>query len=166
MAALIAGDAACHRGLVTLDELDDAADRVVGRGSFVAQRVVGAVDGRAESPGETRLRHTLRLMGYRVTPQFVIRDGRFTSVVDLLLDDYDVAFEFDGFVKYGRPDPFSTFPTSADVVVAEKCREDHVRELDYGMGRVIWSELDDLVALRRRVERAIVSVGGHHRPTS
>ena len=36
-------------------------------------------------------------------------------------------------------------------------REDQIRELDYGMGRVIWRELDDLVMLRRKVERAIDS---------
>jgi len=45
--------------------------------------------------------------------------------------------------------------TSADVLVAEKIREDHIRELGYEMVRVIWAELNDLVALRRRIEAAV-----------
>jgi hypothetical protein len=157
MAALIAADAACHRGLVSIEQLHQAAACVIGPGATHALRVASAADGRAESPGETRLRHAFRLMGHAVTPQFVIQDGSFLAVVDFMLDDYGVAFEFDGFVKYGRRDPLSMQATPADIVVAEKIREDHIRELDYGMGRVIWPELDNLVMLRRKVERTIDS---------
>jgi Transcriptional regulator, AbiEi antitoxin len=156
MAALIAADAALHRHLITQEDLEAAATRRVGPGSAAA-RIASLADGRAESPGETRLRHAFRLMGYAVTPQFVIEDGSFLAIVDFMLDDYGVAFEFDGFVKYGRRDPLSTHVTPADIVVAEKIREDNIRELDYGMGRVIWSELDNLVLLRRKVERTIDS---------
>ena len=46
-------------------------------------------------------------------------------------------------------------PTPADVVTAEKVREDHVRELGHGFLRVIWPDLDDLRALRCRVDRLI-----------
>jgi hypothetical protein len=158
LAALVAADAACHRRLVTVAELPLAADRVVDRHARAALRVAASADARAESPGETRLRHALRLMGYAVTPQFAIRDGSFVAVVDLMLDDEGVAFEFDGFVKYGRRDRFALYATPADVVAAEKVREDHIRELGYGMGRVVWPELDDLVLLRRKVVRAIESV--------
>jgi len=158
LAALIAADAACRRGLATDEELRQAAARIVGTDARLAERVAANADGRAESPGETRLRHAFHLMGYAVTPQFAIVDGSFLAIVDFMLDDYGVAFEFDGFVKYGRTDPLSPRTTPADVVMAEKVREDHIRELGYGMGRVIWSELDGLVMLRRKVERAIDSV--------
>ena len=67
--------------------------------------------------------------------------GSFLAVVDLLLDDVPVAIEFDGFVKYSRPDPFATASTPADVLFAEKVREDHVRGLRYAMVRAIWREL-------------------------
>ncbi len=104
-------------------------------------------------------------MGFSATPQVAIRDGSFVAVVDLLLDDVPVAsgtngsgarrIEFDGFVKYSRPDPFATVSAPADVVFAEKVREDHVRGLRYAMVRVIWRELDDLVVLRRRIVAAV-----------
>jgi hypothetical protein len=157
LAALIAADAACRRGLATDEELRQAAARIVGTDARLAARC--RQRGRSSGvSGETRLRHAFHLMGYAVTPQFAIVDGSFLAIVDFMLDDYGVAFEFDGFVKYGRTDPLSHHTTPADVVVAEKVREDHIRELGYGMGRVIWSELDGLVMLRRKVERAIDSV--------
>jgi hypothetical protein len=84
-----------------------------------------------------------------------IRDGNFLAVVDLGLDDVPVALEFEGFVKYGRPNPLSTDVAPADVVGAGEIREDHVRTLRWAMVRTISREFDDLVILRRRVEAAI-----------
>jgi len=77
------------------------------------------------------------------------------TVVDFLVGDC-VAVEFDGFVKYGRRRAFATDVTPADIVFAEKVREDHVRELGHEMVRVIWTDFDDLPLLRRRVERAVM----------
>ena len=65
MAALIAADAALHRGLVTLEDLSTAADQFQGPASSACRRVVDLADGRAQSPGETRLREALRLMGFK-----------------------------------------------------------------------------------------------------
>jgi hypothetical protein len=155
LASLIAADAALHRGLVTSDALERASGLLRGPRAHPVRRTLARADGRAESPGETRLREAVRMMGFRATPQVAIRDGSFLAVVDLALDDVPVALEFDGFVKYGRRNPFSTEVTPADVVVAEKIREDHVRALRWAMVRTIWPELDDLVILRRRVEAAI-----------
>jgi hypothetical protein len=119
------------------------------------RRALDRADGRAESPGETRLREAVRLIGFSATPQVTIRDGSFVAVVDLALDDARVVLEFDGFVKYGRPNPWTTASTPVDVLIAEKVREDHLRSLRYAVVRVIWSELDDLVALRRRIMAAV-----------
>ncbi|MEP6649610.1 MAG: hypothetical protein ABJA74_06800 [Lapillicoccus sp.] len=155
MAGLIAADAALHRGLLSATSLGDAAHLVAGPGSARVRRVVERADGRAESPGETRLREALRLMGLVAIPQFAIVDGRFTAVVDFYIEEHRLAVEFDGFVKYGRLDPVATQPTPADVVFAEKLREDHVRELGHGFVRVIWRDLDDPPSIRRRIETVI-----------
>ncbi len=118
-------------------------------------RALAYADGRAESPGETRLREALRVMGIAVTPQVRLEDCGFLAVVDLMLDDARVVVEFDGFMKHGRPDAYRISATPADVVVAEKVREDRIRALGYVVIRVTWAELDDLVALRRKIVAAV-----------
>jgi very-short-patch-repair endonuclease len=162
-AGLIAADAALNRGLITLDELADSATRITGPGAALARRVLAATDPRAESPGETQLRRALTLMGFAVRSQFTIEDGSFTAVVDFLLEEFGVAVEFDGFVKYGRRIPSPTEAAPGDIVFAEKLREDHIRGLGYGMARVVWHDLEDQMALRRRVERVIEMVHGRRR---
>jgi very-short-patch-repair endonuclease len=124
-------------------------------GSAVARRVAELADGRAESPGETRLREGLRLMRLRATPQVRIDDGAFHAVVDFLLEEHRVVIEFDGFVKYGRRRPLASPPTAAEIVVAEKIREDQIRSLGYALVRVTWADLDNMPLLRRRIEAAI-----------
>jgi hypothetical protein len=156
MAALVAADAALHRKVVRPAELQRAGGLLGGPRVIGVRRALVHADSRAESPGETRLREAVRLMGFPATPQVAIRDGAFMAVVDLMLDEVPVAIEFDGFVKYGRPNPLTISATPADVVFAEKLREDHVRGLRYAMVRVIWSQLDDLVVLRRRILSAVV----------
>ena len=122
----------------------------------------GLADGRRESPGETRLGYAFHLMGVAVTPQFSVKDGAFLAFLDFVLDDWPVAFEFDGRIKYGRiqdrTDNQGRPITAGEAVWCEKQGEDHLRELGYEVVRVIWSDLDDLESLngRRRaaVERA------------
>jgi hypothetical protein len=155
MAALVAGDAALHRRLVGLDDLTEACVRVVGPRTVAIRSMLRHADARAESPGETRLRWALRLMGYHPLSQFRIEDGPFLAVVDFLLEEARVAIEFDGFVKYGRRSPFALSAQPAEIVAAEKVREDHVRELDYGFVRVIWSDLDALPVLGRRIDAVV-----------
>lgn len=164
MAGLVAADAALHTGAVTMDELGAAAAVLAGPASRQPRRLVTLADGRAESPGETRLREALRLMGLVAVPQYRIVDGSFVAVVDLYVEACRLAVEFDGFVKYSRLDPTATGPTPAEVLFAEKVREDHVRELGHGFLRVIWSDLQDLHALRRRIELLIERLG--HRPAA
>ncbi len=164
MASLIAADAAIHCGLVTAEDLAEASALVLAPGASAVRRLLLRADGRAESPGETRLRHAVQVMGFAVTPQVWVSDGALRARVDLMLDDAPVVLEFDGFMKYARPTPTATFAAPADIVAAEKLREDHLRDLGYEVVRVIWSELDDLPALRRRIEaaraRALLRAGG------
>jgi hypothetical protein len=98
-------------------------------------------------------------MGFSFAPQMPIVDGSFTAVVDFLVEGC-VAVEFDGFVKYGRRRAFATDATPAEIVFAEKVREDHVKELGHEMVRVIWADFESLPLLRRRVERAL-SLAAH-----
>lgn len=106
---------------------------------------------RAQSAGETRLRHAFHLMSLRVTPQARITDGVRTAFVDFLLDDYPVVAEFDGLVKYGgqglRPGQLE--------LVAEKDREDWLRGLGYQVVRVVWADLNQLATLAQRFDAAI-----------
>ncbi len=153
-AALVAADAALHRGLVSHDSLERAVGLLGGPRIPAVERLILRADGRAESPGETRLRHALQVMGFPVTPQVAIDAPGFHAVVDLMIDGVKVVIEFDGFVKYGRPDAYRADATPADVVVAEKLREDRIRGLGYVVVRVVWSELDDLAALRSKMQHA------------
>ena len=159
MAALIAADAALHRQMVTREELTWAAAELLGTRSALARRVAELADARAESPGETRLREALRLMRILATPQVRLDDGPFHAVVDFLLVEHRVVIEFDGFVKYGRRTPLASQPTAAEIVVAEKIREDQIRSLDYAVVRVTWLDLENLPLLRRRIEAAITLAG-------
>jgi hypothetical protein len=152
MAALIAADAALNRRLVTPQQLSGAAEAVRGRpGTALVGPFLALADGRAQSPGETRLRHAFHLMALPVTPQARITDGRRTAYADFLLDEYPVVVEFDGLVKYGAG---GMRPGQAELV-AEKEREDWIRGLGYQVVRVVSADLDDLMTLAERFAAAI-----------
>ncbi len=55
--------------------------------------------------------------------------------------------EFDGAVKYGDCGP--------DTLIAEKVREDRLRDLGYQVVRVCWADLARPTELLRRIRRAI-----------
>jgi len=160
VSALVAADAALRRGQTTRAELTRALGWVERHpGSATLGGLLALADGPRESPGETRLAHLLHLMQLPVTPQVVVEDGGFRAVVDFLVDGETVVLEFDGRVKYGRsadqPGPFGQRRSPGEVVWAEKRREDRLRDLGYEVVRVVWSDLDDPVALARRIRRAM-----------
>lgn len=143
--AVVAGDAALHEGLLSIEQLAGAvelAERVPGNAA--SRAALALFDGRSESPGESRLRVRMTTSGYAVTPQVTI-PGAGGARVDLLLDDAPVAAEFDGQGKY--TDPKDLF--------REKIREDRIRDLGWEMVRFVWPELDDLSLIRHRTDRAI-----------
>lgn len=154
--ALCAADAALRAGMMSPEGLAQAVKWVHRhpRSAHIAA-FVALADARSESVGESRLRHVFHLIGVRATPQVTIRDGGFVAIVDFLLDSELVVVEFDGLVKYGREQPTGRMPAGRDALVAEKRREDRLRELGYVVIRVIWSELDDLAALAKRIRAAI-----------
>ncbi|GAA2744685.1 hypothetical protein GCM10009868_23280 [Terrabacter aerolatus] len=158
--AVVAGDAALHRGLVTLDDLMTEVAAVSphqGRGR--ALEAVLLMDGRSESVGESRTRLALRRLGLQPESQVVLRDeeGRFVARVDLLVDG--VVLEFDGLVKYARQrDAEDGAPRPEEVLWLEKRREDAIRRLGHPVERVIWNELErpGLIGARVRSAKALV----------
>jgi hypothetical protein len=132
--AIVAADAALHRGLVDLDGLEASRARLrrlAPRGAAL----LAAVDPASESPGESLQRIVLTGLGHEVRTQVVIRDagGAFVGRVDALIDGVVVA-EFDGAVKYAGAQ-------GRDELIREKRREDALRALGYVVIRVTWADL-------------------------
>jgi hypothetical protein len=120
----------------------------VGIGTAV--RAVGFGDGRSESVGESRLRVLLADLGLPAPVlQAEIRDaaGVLVARVDFLLARWGIVIEFDGAVKYAG--------TGAEALIAEKRREDRIRDLGYEVVRVVWADLAAPAELVGRIRRAI-----------
>ncbi len=103
------------------------------------------------SPGESRSRVAMARLGLPppVLQWEVRRGGVLLGEVDFAWPELGKVGEFDGFVKYGRLLRPGQVP--ADVVFAEKVREDAIRAEDLGMTRWIWSEIDDFTAVAKRL---------------
>ncbi|WP_151526606.1 type IV toxin-antitoxin system AbiEi family antitoxin domain-containing protein [Serinicoccus kebangsaanensis] len=146
---VVAADAALHRQLVTGAQLDAALVRhahVPGVG--VARSAIRSADASSESPGETLLRLILADLGLTAIPQYrIVHDGRVLARVDFYLPEIGVVLEFDGKVKYDGLD-------GAAALAAEKRREDQIRALGYGVGRVAWSDLEHSSAVDAIVRQA------------
>lgn len=141
--ALIAADAAVGRGLVTARQLEVAAAELpMGtRGAAAIRRAMADVDGRHESPGETRAARACRELGYELEPQVWIGPWR----VDFLLTGTKVVIEFDGKVKY----------ESKEDLLAEKRREDDLRRRGYVIVRIMWADLVRPERIRELIETAL-----------
>jgi hypothetical protein len=147
---VVLSDAALRAGLVDQDELIAAADRFKHwQGSPAARAAMRFADGRSESVGESRLRVLMANEGLPTpTLQAEIRDrdGNLLGRVDFLLDSVLVV-EFDGAQKYSD--------NATRVVVAEKWREDRIRELGYSFVRVGWADLAHPARTADRIRRAL-----------
>jgi hypothetical protein len=156
-AAVAVADSALHRHLVTVDELERVAARCAGwQGAPQARRVLTVADGGSESVGESRSRLAIQRAGLpRPDLQWEVRgDGR-TYEVDFAWPELRTVAEFDGLSKYGRllrpgQDP-------AEVVVAEKLREDEIRDLGLRVARWIWREIDAFGPVAERLCRAFAA---------
>jgi hypothetical protein len=141
LTGVAAGDAALHRGLVTLDDLRaEVTAAGSGRGVRVARDVVAFVDGRAESPGESLSRVRMHELGVPAPElqHVVFDDEGFVGRVDFWWEDARVIGEFDGRAKYGI-DPGAR--TATDQLWDEKLREDRLRRATgSGVARWTWSD--------------------------
>jgi hypothetical protein len=141
--ALAVADAALHTKLVTPDQLAAAVLRAAGwPGVPAARRVVEFADGRSESVGESRSRVAIQRAGLPTpVPQWEVTDhrGRSLGRVDFGWAQLRTVGEFDGMVKYGRL--LKPGQSVADVVLAEKHREDAIRATGLAMVRWTWDDL-------------------------
>lgn len=104
------------------------------------------MDGRNESPGETRTAHLLRALGFDVEPQVqLVADGR-RYRADFRIRGTKVLVEFDGALKYAD-DPRNLFE--------EKRREDALRREGWLVVRLVWDDLRRPAVVLARVRRAL-----------
>ncbi|GAB2548450.1 hypothetical protein GCM10027167_63160 [Nocardia heshunensis] len=141
--AVVAGDALAGAFGLTALELADELAQAKGRyGIGKAKQVVGMVDGRSQSIGESlsRLmihRHGLPRPGSQgnvFTP-----DGRFVARVDFYYEAAGVVCEFDGPTAYGRL--LRPGQDLATTVARERTRETYLRTLGFEVIRWTWDEL-------------------------
>lgn len=132
---VVLADAALRDRLVTKQQLVGMATRHDHwPGSPAARSAAEFADGASESVGESRLRILIANEGLpapRLQVEIRDPDGQLIGRVDFLLLDWLIV-EFDGAQKY----------ESARDLMAEKWREDRLRELGYSFVRVGWADLD------------------------
>lgn len=151
--AVAVTDAALRAGLVAPASLAHARQRARHRaGATAAGRVMAFADGRAESVGESRSRVALRRHGLpRPELQWEVRGGgRRIGRVDFGWPDLRTVGEFDGRTKYSGSD-------AADVLWAEKRREDALRSSGLRVVRWTWADLYDFDAVVARLRSAFAT---------
>lgn len=154
--SLVAADAALHAELITEDDVKAAVEAHTGQSGIPGVRLLlKHADGRHESVGETRLAHTMRVLGYRFTPQVPVEAGGRCWRVDFALDDDPVIVEFDGITKYSGGLENPTPEKLRRAFAAEKWREDRLRDKGNEVTRFVWPEIDNLRLVERRLDQAV-----------
>jgi hypothetical protein len=150
--AVVLADAALQRMSTSPEGLSRAVEQQSGwPGAPAARRVVAFADGRAETPGESVSRVVFVELGLPRPELQVTLEGADGSVyrTDFYWEAYRTVGEFDGAVKY-RGDG------GADVVFAEKIREDGLRDAGNEVFRWVWRDLyQGRAELARRANRAL-----------
>ena len=132
-----------------LDAQVNAMGLVPGRTKATA--VVDFADGDSGSAGESLSRVTAHRLGFpRPVLQFAFRDEQGEMFVDFCWPDYRMIGEFDGAGKYLREE-YTGGRSTAEIVMAEKAREDRLRALGAGVTRWGWAEAQNPPALRRKL---------------
>ena len=152
--AVVTGDAALHAKLLGREDLKAVLDSCrYHPGVPTLRAALPQLDPACESPGESKARMLLKLLGYAVRSQVTIADefGDWVARVDFLLEGHKVVIEFDGMTKYvdldGSADP--------KALRREKAREDRLRAQGYEVVRLVWSDLASPERVRSLVEAAI-----------
>lgn len=153
--AVAVADAGLSLGL-TAGQAAAAISGLGGRtGIGRARRVLDFADARSESVGESEGRFVMAAAG--VPPpdlQYEVHNrwGELVARCDYAWAEQRTLGEFDGLIKYGRL--LKQGETSSDVVVAEKLREDALRDLGWEVVRLIWADLSRPAEIADRIRRA------------
>ncbi|ROS78438.1 hypothetical protein [Cellulomonas sp. PhB143] len=137
---LVVADSALRLG-ARRAEIERRLEAVVrGRGVRRAREVLATMDGRAESPGETLLRHVVVAAGLPpFVPQHEVVTWRGTVRLDGGWPQSLVGVEFDAAVKYSG----GSFGDPRARLAAEKERHDALTEAGWRIVRVTWADLRD-----------------------
>lgn len=154
--ATVIVDSLLRRGL-TLEALASAiASSPTTRGIARARTVLELADGRAESPGETRLRILMAELGI---PEPVLQLRFVTAAgvhrVDFAWPEAKLIVEFDGDGKY------TDYGPTGQAILAERRRETALMELGWRFIRIRWSDLDRPEEIRQRI---LAKLEGHDVP--
>lgn len=137
-------DAVLHRGLASPDEIASAFTAQRGwPGSAAAAGALAIVDGRRESPLESRSAVAFEEAGLprpRCQVEVLDRGGALVARVDFLWPEHGLVGEADGLVKYAIPPPGGDAESVRRALVAEKRREERLRDL--GLEVIRWGSVD------------------------
>ena len=152
-AAVVALDAALHRGILSHDVVRGRLFDIAGTpGSRSAARAITAADGRSASVGESRSRvilHRWKLAPSALQFEIRSRDGGLVGRSDFAWEAERLVGEFDGRIKYGRL--LRPGQTPGEAVFEEKRREDAIRDAGYRVVRWVWDDLDDFTEVVERL---------------
>lgn len=135
--------------------LQEISEVESSRGMRRCRDAIGLADGRSGSAGESLSRvgmHVLGLPAPELQHPVYDRDG-LIGIADFWWPEFNLLGEFDGFGKYVR-EALRPGMAVADVVVAEKIREDRMRATGPGMTRWGWKTARSLPALAAHLRSA------------
>lgn len=116
-------------------EIDRRGD---SRGVGAGLRGFSFANGLSDTPGESLSRVRIHQLGFPAPElQCVFRDSQGRMIVDFWWREWNLIGEFDGLLKYHRALQLSGLSV-ADVVIAEKRREDRLRATETRPGVVRW----------------------------
>jgi len=128
-------------------------------GSAKAEAVIEFADGDADSAGESISRVVIHRLGFPAPIlQQVFHDSSGRMVGDFWWPEFSLVGEFDGRGKYLR-DEYTKGRSPADVVLAEKERENRIRALGPTVVRWGWEEAMAPPLLRRKLLAAGLPLG-------
>lgn len=158
VAALTAIDAALHlprfgpvAALTDLERLREEHQRLLPyHGSRRTEAVLARATAMSDGPLETGSRLVIEEAGFpepELQHEIMLPDGR--KWLDFYWPEYDIAAEADGDGKYGM-----TVAQAAAAVIAEKDREDAIRERVHGFTRWDWGDMWAKHPVRTKLLRA------------
>ena len=149
---VVAADAALHRDLVSMEQLQASVETVASWArSHRPRAMMTHVDAKSESVAESRARFEFTTHGIRVVSQVVVRrrDGSIIGRADFGVEGTNVLIEIDGKVKFASGDP--------ETLWREKRREDDLRAEGKVVVRVTWADLERPGRASAKVQRALGS---------